>query len=32
MGRGPGSSEEVWYRWTNAGCNTYVSESNARNL
>jgi hypothetical protein len=32
MGRWPGSSEEVRYRWTSVDCNTHVHGSNARNF
>jgi hypothetical protein len=32
MGTGPGSSEEVWQRCTNVGCNAHVHRSNACNL
>jgi hypothetical protein len=31
VGRGPGSSEEVWERWTNVGCNTQVHGKNTKN-
>jgi hypothetical protein len=32
MGRGLGSSEEVWQRQTNVGCDTLVHGSSARTL
>jgi hypothetical protein len=32
MGWGPGSSGEVWQRWTNVGFNTQVHGNNIRNF
>jgi hypothetical protein len=32
VGRGLGSSEEVWQRRTNLGCNTYVHSNNTSNV